>query len=128
MSCSVLIKGSLFRDPESKTSSSGNAFVKATIKVAGGTDGKSDFWSVMCFSETAKAALLDLRDGDHCAIQGALKVEIYNNKISRSVFADQVLALRVKKKRAEKSALDAKPSAVKSAKTESLPFNDDIPF
>lgn len=119
MSVSVLVSGALFRQPEQRTSQNGKAYVRATLKTSGA---ESEFWSLMSFSSTASSALLELQDGDRLAAQGSLKVELYQGKISRTIFVDQVMALRAKKKRR-----DDKPPDAKTAEPESPPFDDSIP-
>src|SRR5258705_7049123 len=92
MSVAVLISGSLFKVPEQKTSQAGRRFVSATLKVGG--ESGSDFWSVLAFGDTAGAELMLLGLNERVAVQGSLKLELYNGKISRSVFVDHVMPLR----------------------------------
>jgi single-stranded DNA-binding protein len=106
MTVAVLITGSLSRPPALKTSKAGKPYVVATLKVA--ADNAIDFWTVLAFSESAQAELMRLDEGDKIAAQGSLKVETYvgkdgSTKISRTVLADHVLALKPKP-RAPKSA------------------------
>jgi single-stranded DNA-binding protein len=124
MSASVLIKGPLFRAPESKTSSGGKSYVRAAIKVQSATDNGVDWWSVMALGETARAALADLQDGDHLAVQGAMKLEIYNGKVQRTVFADQVLPLRTRKPRKDKPVATNNTTGT----SKQPPFDDPINF
>lgn len=123
MTVAALISGVLYRAPGRRTSQSGKAFVRATIKVQSSTDSGSDFWSVLAFGDTSSAALLELQDGDRLAVQGALKLEIYNGKISRTLFADQVLPLRAKKKRKDKPE-----PATATRESSTAPFDDALPF
>ncbi len=82
-----------------------------------------------------------LNEGDKLAAQGSLKLEIYNGKISRTVFVDAILPLRAppreKKAKAEKPA--PTPTQDQSTTTDATPkketaaggpafFSDDIPF
>jgi single-stranded DNA-binding protein len=94
----VLISGTLFRDPQTKSSKAGKAFVTATIKTPTADSSTSDFWNCMCFSDSAKAALMCLRDGERVTVQGDLKLELFErdggSKIGRTVFVSNVLALR----------------------------------
>lgn len=106
MSQHGLIQGSLFRSTERKTAKSGREFVKGTLKVGGREGEGSVFWSIICFSEVAADELMHLSDGDIISVQGALKVEMYKPdagepKISHTIFADQVLALKQPKKARE---------------------------
>jgi single-stranded DNA-binding protein len=59
----------------------------------------SQFWRVVASSESAQAELIRLTDGDELDVQGALTVKAYSKdggetKLSLSVIADHVLALR----------------------------------
>jgi single-stranded DNA-binding protein len=97
MTALALITGALSRAPELRTAKSGKAYCTATIKVAAGSE--IEFWSIMGFSESAQAELMRLGEGDKISLQGSLKLEVYiskngEHKISRTLFADHVLALR----------------------------------
>jgi single-stranded DNA-binding protein len=144
MSVAVLISGSLFKVPEQRTSQAGRRFVSATIKV-GGESGNAEFWSVLAFGDTAGADLMLLDLNERVAVQGSLKLETYTandgkTKISRTCFADHVMALRQPKERKAKApppkAADAivKQSIVppsSEGSTESAPssfYDDEIPF
>jgi single-stranded DNA-binding protein len=113
----ALVTGALFKATESRTSKSGKPFVTATIRAKGGEG--FQFIRLVAFSETAQTELLRLREGDSLSVQGALKAEIYKPeggepKISLSMIADQILALR-------------QPPKVRHAKGGAGP-DDDIPF
>jgi single-stranded DNA-binding protein len=92
----VLIAGTLFRAPEQKISKTGKPFVVATIRAKDGE--ASQWWKLLCFSESGCAELMRLSDGDAVSAQGALKVEQYERdgavKLSLTCMADSVLALR----------------------------------
>src|SRR5258707_6704895 len=95
----ALVTGALCRQAEEKTSSkTGRVFVSATLKV-GGETGDAEFWSITAFSQSVQAELLRLGAGDAVSVQGKLKVELWQRdggevRISRSIFADSVLALK----------------------------------
>jgi single-stranded DNA-binding protein len=153
MSVAVLISGSLFKAPEQRTSQAGRRFVSATIKV-GGESGNAEFWSVLAFGDTAGAELMLLGLNERVAVQGSLKLELYTanggkTKISRTIFADHILAVRQPPKErkakappAGSKAADAivkqsivPPSSERSrsaaSSTESAPssfYDDEIPF
>jgi hypothetical protein len=127
MTASVLITGAMFRAPEQKTSKSGKTYVKATIK-AKAADNSFEFWNLLCFSEAASAELLRLQDGDRLSVQGALKLEIYEGRIQRTVFVNAVLALRQPPK-AKKSTAKAPPPSTTTGVASGYPdLNDPIPF
>jgi single-stranded DNA-binding protein len=97
MTAYVLISGSLSKAPETRTSKAGKAFTMATIKVA--ADSAAEFWSIMAFNEAVQTELARLGAGDKITAQGAFKIENYTardgaTKVSRTLFADHVLALR----------------------------------
>jgi Single-strand binding protein family len=93
----ALVTGALFKAPESRTSKGGKPFVTATIKIK--ADDGFQFARLVAFSETAQTELLRLHEGESLTIQGSLKAEICRPeggepKLSLTVFADHVLALR----------------------------------
>jgi single-stranded DNA-binding protein len=97
MTAAALITGALSRTPELRTAKSGKPYATATIKVA--ADNAADYWSVLAFSESAQAELMRLGEGDKVSLQGSLRLEVYTSKngehkVSRTLFADHVLALR----------------------------------
>jgi single-stranded DNA-binding protein len=96
MSAYVLVSGTLYHAPESRTSKAGKPFVTATIRAKEGE--ATVWWKVVCFSESAGAELLRLGDGDAVSVQGALRAETYErdgeSRLSLSVIADVVVALR----------------------------------
>jgi single-stranded DNA-binding protein len=113
----ALVTGALFKAPESRMSKSGKPFATATLRVKDGDT--SQYWKILAFSDHAREELLRLHDGDALAVQGQGKFEIYQPdggaaKLSLTVFADHVLALR-------------QPPKVRQAKGAAGP-DDDIPF
>jgi single-stranded DNA-binding protein len=133
MSVAILLSGAIFKEPQQRTSSSGRKYVVTTIKAAA-ADNSSDFWSVLAFGDTAGAELMRLAVGERVTIQGGLKLEIFEKdgqaRISRTIFADHVMALRAPPR--EKKPRAAKPAPTSSqSSTESAPssfYDDDIPF
>ena len=87
-------------------------FVTATIRVKDGEE--AQWWKVLAFSETVQSELMRLTDGDALSVQGALKAETYEkdgaSRLSLSVVADQVLALR-QPRRAKKANPRRTPGA-----------------
>jgi hypothetical protein len=134
----VLVSGTIFREPQRRTSQSGKRYTVATIKAAGADNAPADFWSVLCFSDTGQAELLRLGLNEKLSVQGALKIETYEKdgqtKISRTVFADQVLALRAppkekKSKAAPTPAAERQPlERVNILPARSPDLDDGIPF
>jgi single-stranded DNA-binding protein len=148
MSVSVLISGSIFREPQQRTGKTGRPYVSTTIKATSADNASSDFWSVLAFGDTAGAELLRLAVGERLAVQGSMKVELYTaagdgkTKISRTVFADHVLALRPPPKERKPKSPPAGGKAADALAKQSIlpdttpetaaggpaPFDDDIPF
>jgi single-stranded DNA-binding protein len=111
----ALASGTLFRAPEQRVSKAGKPFVSSTLRIKDGDE--SRFVRNVAFSETAQAELMRLADGDALSAQGPLKAETYTagdgaTKISLSLVADHVLALRQPPKRKPKAEADpAAPDA-----------------
>jgi single-stranded DNA-binding protein len=139
----VLVTGVIFRKPEQRISKAGKAFVSATIKAKG--DDAMAWWKVIVFSESAGSELMRLGDGDAVSVQGALKAEIYEKngetKLSLTVFADAILALKQPPKQREKKEhvplLGPRSPETAEPRQSGLsrngcsgddPFGDEIPF
>ena len=102
----------------------------ATLKVA--ADNAVDFWKIVAFSEAAQAELLRLGDGDKLSAQGSLKLELYTSKdgehrISRTLIADHVLALRQPPRARKPNASSDRRETSAVGPRESYPFDDPIP-
>jgi hypothetical protein len=66
MTAHVLVAGTLFREPEQRTSKAGKPFVAATIRAK---DGKAaQWWRLIAFVESAEAELMRLTDGDELSV------------------------------------------------------------
>src|SRR6266404_4137098 len=99
MSAFALITGVIFRAPLQKTSRAGKPFTTCTVKVGADDSASGDFWSIICFSDSAQLELLRLEAGDAVSVRGKMELKTYvandgTTKISRSIFADSVLGLR----------------------------------
>jgi single-stranded DNA-binding protein len=133
MSALVLISGALARAPESRISKSGKAYVTCSIKLM--ADNAPEFWSILAFSETAQAELLRLGEGDKVSVQGSFKIELYvardnQTKISRTLFADHVLALRQppRERKPRAAPTRAPDDGAPSNQNNGRDFDDSIPF
>jgi single-stranded DNA-binding protein len=117
------VAGTLFHAPEQRTSKAGKPFVTATIRAKDGDN--SQWWRLVAFAESAQAELMCLTDGDALSVQGAHEAETYEKdgatKLSLSVIADHVLALRQTSK---SSRQRQEPGAAK----QDAPFDDAVPF
>lgn len=96
MAIQALVAGAIFREPEQCTSKAGKPFVTATIKCKDGENVQSV--RVVAFAEVAQSELMLLTDGDALSVQGSFKAETFEKdgqaRISLSIIADNVLALR----------------------------------
>ena len=135
MSVSVLVSGSIFREPIQKISQAGKAYTVATIKAAGGENTPAEFWSALCFSDSGQEQLLRLGLNEKLAIQGSMKVELFEKdgqqRISRTIFVDAVLPLRAPpKERKPKTKPPDQESLrpVNIVPAASPTFDDEIPF
>jgi single-stranded DNA-binding protein len=135
MSVAILISGSIFKEPQQRTSSSGRNYVTTTLKAAAADNASSDFWSVLAFGTTAGEELLRLAVGERVTIQGGLKLELFEKdgqaRISRTIFVDHAMALRQPpKERKPKAAAPERPPLERSniVPASAPTFDDDIPF
>lgn len=122
--------GKLWKNPEERRSSAGKTFVTANVRAADG-DGEALFVNVVAFSDSAKAALLALEDGDSVSLAGTLKIGTYEArdgavKPNVSMVAQQVLTTyHVARKR--KAVADAPNSESRVPREPALP-DDRIPL
>ena len=130
MSIDALIGGTLFKPAQERRGQSGKTFVTANVRAAHG-EGESLFVNVVAFSDSAKAALLALEDGDSVSLAGTLKIGTYEArdgsvKPSISMVASKVLtAYHVARKR--KAVSEAPASEGRSVREPAL-VDDDIAF
>jgi Single-strand binding protein family len=137
MSVSVLVSGSIFREPIQKTSQAGKPYTVATIKAGSGENAPAEYWSVLCFSDSGQEQLLRLGLNEKLSVQGSMKVELFEKdgqqRISRTIFVDHVLALRAPP-REKKPKPSATPASAPLERVSILPsasspdLDDDIPF
>ena len=68
----------------------------ATLKSVAGTE--VEFWTALAFGESEQTALLNLAEGEKCAVQGSMKLEAKAGdgevKIYKTVFVDALLTLK----------------------------------
>lgn len=132
MSIDALIGGTLWKKPEQRLSNAGKPYVTANVRAADG-DGESLFVNVVAFSDSAKAALLALDDGDSVSLAGTLKIGTYEArdgsvKPSVSMVAQKVLtAYHVARKRKAVAGASA-PAGEGSASREPPLAEDDLAF
>ncbi|SDQ29234.1 single-stranded DNA-binding protein [Paraburkholderia tuberum] len=129
MSIDALIAGKLFKTAEERRSGAGKVFVTAKVRAAMG-DGESIFVNVIAFSDSAKAALLALDDGEAVALAGSLTPKVWtdrdgNAKPALDMVAAQVLTtyhVQRKRKAVSKEAGSEQRKPAASA----LDFDDDL--
>ena len=61
MTVHILVSGSLFKNPELKTSKSGKTYATASIRTASADNTAADFWNLLVFSTSVQEELLRLR-------------------------------------------------------------------
>jgi single-stranded DNA-binding protein len=76
---SALISGRSFGAPQERTARNGNTYVTAKVRTPM-SNGECAFVNVIVFSDTARAALLALQEGDAVAMTGDLRVSTYIDK------------------------------------------------
>jgi single-stranded DNA-binding protein len=136
MTAYALITGSLWKNPEQRSSSkTGKLFTTCTVKVGSDATGASDFWNILSFSESSQLELLRLEIGDAVSVRGKLEIKTYTaadgtTKISRSIFADSVLGLRPAPREKKPKAAKAAPAAQETTTTTATDpdLDDSIPF
>jgi len=113
----ALIVGAIYKAPEQRQSKSGKAYVVATVKVKDGD--AFQWWRVTSFSESAAAELMRLSEGDSISVQGLMTAGLYTKdggetRITFSLIADHVLALRQPPKDRKAKAPEPQPQDTRS--------------
>ena len=99
MTARALITGTLYGDPQARTSQAGKPFTTAKVR-ADGKDGAVLWISVVAFGDLADR-LLTMRANNALALSGKLEVSAYTAKdgtpaAGLSVVADELAALKAK--------------------------------
>ena len=79
MTMDVLLQGVLAADPQSRTSSKGNLYATALLRVPLG-ESDAELFSVIAFSSTAVEALLQRSKGDSITLSGPAQRNGYTDK------------------------------------------------
>ena len=124
MTMDVLLQGILAADPQSRTSSKGNPYVTAILRVPI-SDSDAELFSVIAFSSTAVEALLQRSKGDSIAVSGSTQRNDYTDKsgVERKgwkVVVEGVLSLYHARK-ARKAAGNGKDTADEPARRSEPP-------
>jgi single-stranded DNA-binding protein len=135
MSAYCLVSGLLHREPVMRTGKeSGKVFWTALIRAE---VGDATLWcNVVAFDEKAQAELMRLHAGEAVAVQGQMKVSVFEkngeHRASLAVVASQVTALRRAPGAAGaaqdgQSGRDVLPAPAPAAVARERAFDDDIP-
>ena len=81
-----MVTGALSKEPTQRTSKNGGVYLTTSLRLVAGNE--TEWWNLLCFSESAQAEIMRLGVGEKLACQGSLKIEIYRGsdgepKISR---------------------------------------------
>ena len=96
----VVLMGRLVRDPELKTTQSGNSVCTFSIAVdrsytAKGEERKADFFTITAWRQTAEFICKYFQKGSLIAIEGSLQTRQYQDKNGNNRTATEVLAAEV---------------------------------
>ena len=124
MTARALITGTLYGDPQARTSQAGKSFTTAKIK-ADGKDGSTLWVSIIAFNDLADR-LLTLKANAAVALSGKLEVSAYTAKdgtpaAGLSVVVDELATLKAKPKPKAEPMPAPRPAPVAAG------FNDDLP-
>ena len=122
----ALIAGSLFADPQQRTSKTGKPFAIARLSVPQGEEGRI-FCSVIAFDDSAVKRILQLKAGASVAVAGVLKVGTWTAKDgtakpSLDMVADEIAATTPRPKKPN----DESPSYSRGNGFDDLPGCDDL--
>ena len=124
MTARALITGTLYGDPQARTSQAGKSFTTAKIK-ADGKDGSTLWVSIIAFNDLADR-LLTLKANAAVALSGKLEVSAYIAKNGEpaaglSVVCDELATLKAKPKP------KAEPEPAQAQQPVIAGFDDDLP-
>ena len=122
MTARALITGTLYGDPQARTSQAGKSFTTAKIK-ADGKDGSTLWVSIIAFNDLADR-LLTLKANAAVALSGKLEVSAYTDKQGNpaaglSVVCDELATLKARPK--------PKAAPAQAQQPVIAGFDDDLP-
>jgi single-stranded DNA-binding protein len=138
MTAYAMIAGRLHGEPVTRPTRNGGQVTFFKLRVINGAE--IEWWDAATFSDTARAELEGVNEGDAVSAVGVLRVEMFEHRgeqrIKRSLTADRVLALKPTKEPKAKVDKPSRAAPPKSeSRAESLPsdrggrgFDDSIPF
>ncbi len=120
----ALITGTLYGDPQARTSQAGKSFTTAKVK-ADGKDGSALWVSIVAFNDLADR-LLTMKANNALALSGKLEVSAYTAKdgtpaAGLSVVCDQLATLKAKPRPRTEPTPAPRPAPVVAG------FDDDLP-
>jgi single-stranded DNA-binding protein len=127
----ALISGKLIRDPQIKTSSTGNQYVQFLMSVSTG-EADTQVISGIGFDESVVNKINLLKKGDSLAVVGSLKQTEWQDRVTNelkhglSITANQSLSLYDIKKRKPKPAADNPAGSANGDGAH--PYDDSIDF
>ena len=132
----ALITGTIYGEPQARTSQAGKQYATAKIRADSGKDGVVVWCSVVAFGEQADR-LMTLSNGAALSVAGKAEVNAYSNKQGEpaaglSIVADDLAALKSKPKPPQEDARPGRPAPQRSKPaTGPAPrpdFDDALPF
>ena len=96
----VVLVGRLTRDPELRTSGSGNSFVNFTIAVnrsyaSSNGEREADFINIVVWRKQAENVKNYLSQGSQVAVEGRIQTRNYDDKDGKKVYVTEVIAEEV---------------------------------
>lgn len=90
----IIVTGNVGRDPEQRTTPSGDSFVVFSLAVSSGTKAnpKTDWLEISCGGKTAEVVQSYVRKGTKLLIEGTPSVNAYINKENKAVATLRVYA------------------------------------
>ena len=132
----ALITGTIYGEPQARTSQAGKQYATAKIRADSGKDGVVVWCSVVAFGEQADR-LMTLSNGAALSVAGKAEVNAYSNKQGEpaaglSIVADDLAALKSKPRPPQEDARPGRPAPQRSKPaTGPAPrpdFDDALPF
>ena len=95
----VILKGRVAKDPDVKTTQSGQTFTRLTIAVdrytKSGEERKADFIGCVAWGQTAKLLAKYFQKGKEILAEGRIQTGSYTNQDGKKVYTTDVLIDRV---------------------------------
>lgn len=127
----TLVTGTLFGDPQVRTSQAGKPFTTAKLK-ADGKDGSAVWINLVAFGEIADL-LAAMKERQAVAVSGRLEVSAYLNRLGEpapnlSVVVDELVTLALKCKPKPPQTLVSEPAPASASVPHPAPASGEPPF